>query len=297
METDRYTIDESGVLVVKPGVTAILDSEFKNNVTITKAVLPRTVHAIEHSAFHGCKRLKSINIPQGVRFIKFWSFADCESLTAIDIPEGVISIETNAFYKCTKLRTVNLPSTLKTIEDEAFSTCTSLKQIVVPDGAEMICKRMFGYSWSPFKYCDALKKVIIRDIKPRVSKTEVKKIVLIEQSQYHRLGRLYGAIIGVQPGEEFVEYARETIKQLLWDSFKYSGLYMDYEDYGFRDMPPVNEVLEYGKQRLAILDLPEGASPSTIQVGTNTYLTDEVFFKSLVEGSVIEWMPLVEKGK
>lgn len=293
METDRYTIDGSGVLVVKPGVTAIFDSEFKDNVTITKAVLPRTVQSIGHSAFHGCKRLKSINIPQGVRFIKFWSFAGCESLSSIDIPEGITRIETNAFYKCTKLRTVILPSTLKIIEDEAFSTCKSLKQIVVPDGAEMICKRMFGYSWSPFKYCDALEKVIIRELKPRVSKTEIKKVVLIEKSQYHSKGRIYGAVIGVEPGDEIVEYAREVVKDLLWEAFKGSGPYMDYEDYGFRDMPPVSQVLEYDKQRLAIVDMPKGASPKTIQIDTHTYLTDEVFFKSMVEESTIEWIPLV----
>lgn len=293
METDRYTIDGSGVLVVKPGVTAIFDSEFKDNVTITKAVLPRTVQSIGHSAFHGCKRLKSINIPQGVRFIKFWSFAGCESLSSIDIPEGITRIETNAFYKCTKLRTVILPSTLKIIEDEAFSTCKSLKQIVVPDGAEMICKRMFGYSWSPFKYCDALEKVIIRELKPRVSKTEIKKVVLIEKSQYHSKGRIYGAVIGVEPGDEIVEYAREVVKDLLWEAFKGSGPYMDYEDYGFRDMPPVSQVLEYDKQRLAIVDMPKGASPKTIQIDTHTYLTDEAFFKSMVEESTIEWIPLV----
>ena len=293
METDRYTIDGSGVLVVKPGVTAIFDSEFKDNVTLTKAVLPRTVQSIGHSAFHGCKRLKSINIPQGVRFIKFWSFAGCESLSSIDIPEGITRIETNAFYKCTKLRTVILPSTLKIIEDEAFSTCKSLKQIVVPDGAEMICKRMFGYSWSPFKYCDALEKVIIRELKPRVSKTEIKKVVLIEKSQYHSKGRIYGAVIGVEPGDEIVEYAREVVKDLLWEAFKGSGPYMDYEDYGFRDMPPVSQVLEYDKQRLAIVDMPKGASPKTIQIDTHTYLTDEAFFKSMVEESTIEWIPLV----
>ena len=293
METDRYTIDESGVLTVKPGVTAILDSEFKDNVTITKAVLPRTVQAIEHSAFHGCKRLKSINIPQGVRYIKFWSFANCESLTAIDIPEGVIRIETNAFYNCTKLRTVNLPSTLKEIEDEAFSTCTSLKQIVVPDGAEMVCKYLCGYSWSPFKYCDALEKVIIRDIKPRVSKTAIKKLVLLPESEYHRNGRLYGAVIGLEPGEEVVEYAREVVKALLWESFKCSGLYMDYEDYSFKDMPPVSKVLEYDKRRLAIVDMPKGVSPQTIQIDARTYLTDEAFYKTLIAGGDIEWIPLV----
>lgn len=295
METDRYTLDESGVLLIKPGVTCIGQDEFKDFDKITKVVLPRTVEFINHGAFHGCKRLRSINLPVGLRFIESWAFAGCESLTSIDIPEGVKRIETQTFYKCTKLKTVNLPSTLEEISDEAFSTCTSLKQIVVPDGAEMICKYLCGYSWSPFKYCDALERVIIREIKPRVSKTEIKKVVLIEESEYHAKGRVYGAVIGVEPGEDYVEYAREVVKDLLWESFKWSGLYMDYEDYNFQDMPPVSQVLEYEKRRLAIVDMPKGASPKTIIIDTRTYLTDEAFYKSLVEESTIEWIPLVKQ--
>lgn len=294
METDRYTIDGSGVLVVKPGVTAIFDSEFKDNVTITKAILPRTVQSIGHSAFHGCKRLKSINIPQGVRFIKFWSFAGCESLSSIDIPEGITRIETNAFYKCTKLRTVILPSTLKIIEDEAFSTCKSLKQIVVPDGAEMVCKYLCGYSWSPFKYCDALEKVIIRELKPRVSKTEIKKVVLIEKSQYHSKGRIYGAVIGVEPGDEIVEYAREVVKDLLFEAFRNTARYLDLTDWSGDSYNPAEE-MEFSSQRFAVVDIPKGAAPHTQTFDGRTYLTDEAFCKSLMEGTKIEWMPLVKK--
>ena len=295
METDRYTIDEKGVLVVKPGVTGIGQDEFKDFDKITKVVLPRTVEYICHGAFHGCKRLRSINLPVGLRFIESWAFAECESLTSIDIPEGVKRIETQTFYKCTKLKTVNLPSTLEEIKDEAFSTCTSLKQIAVPDGAEMVCKYLCGYSWSPFKYCDALEKVIIRDVKPRVSKTEIKKVVLLPISEYHSKGRLYGAVIGLEPGEEVVEYAREVVKDLLWESFKGSGPYLDYEDYSFQDMPPVSIVLEYDKRRLAIVDMPKGASPKTIQIDTRTYLTDEEFYKNLIAGRDIEWIPLVKQ--
>lgn len=68
---------------------------------------------------------------------------------------------------------------------------------------------------------------------------------------------------------------------------------MDYEDYSFRDMPPVSKVLKYEKRRLAIVDMPKGMFPKTIQIDTRTYLTDEAFCKSLLEGSTIEWIPLV----
>ena len=294
METDRYTIDEKGVLVVKPGITAIGQDEFKDFDRITKAVLPRTIKYICLGAFHGCKRLRSINLPAGLRFIESWAFAGCESLTSIDIPEGVKRIETQTFYKCTKLKTVNLPSTLEEIKDEAFSTCTSLKQIVVPDGAEMICKRMFGYSWSPFKYCDALEKVIIRELKPRVSKTEIKKVVLIEKSQYHSKGRIYGAVIGVEPGDEIVEYAREVVKDLLFEAFRHTARYLDLTDWSGDSYNPAEE-MEFSSQRFAVVDIPKGAAPHTRTFDGRTYLTDEAFCKSLMEGTKIEWMPLVKK--
>ena len=294
METDRYTIEENGVLVIMPGVTGIGQNEFKDFDTITKAVLPLTIEYIRLGAFHGCKRLRSINIPEGVRFIESWAFAGCESLTEIDIPEGVHRIETKAFYNCKKLRKIHLPSTLERIDEEAFSDCKSLKQITVPDGAEMICKRMFDYIWDPFKNCDALEKVIIREIKPHSSKTEIKKLVLIDTPQHHRSGCLYGAIIGVEPGEDVIEYARQVTEKLLWDSFECSALYMDYEDYSFRDMPPVNEVLEYDKHSFAVVDMPEAASPKTIQVDSRTYLTDEVFYEMMLNGSQIEWIPLAK---
>ena len=292
METDRYTIEEGGVLVIKPGVTDIGQDEFKGFDTITKAVLPRTIEYIRLGAFHDCKRLRSISIPQGVRFIGSWAFAGCESLTEIDIPEGIRRIETRTFYNCKKLKKINLPSTIERIDDEAFADCKSLKQIVVPDSTEMICKRLFDHVWDPFKGCDALEKVIIRNVKPHSSKTEIKKLVLIDTPQHHRSGRLYGAIIGVEPGEDVIEYARQVTEKLLWDSFECSALYMDYEDYSFRDMPPVNEVLEYDKHSFAVVDMPEAASPNTIQVDSRTYLADEFFYEMMVNGAQIAWTPL-----
>ena len=294
METDRYTIKEGGVLVVKPGVTNIGRDEFKGFDTVTKVVLPRTIESIQMGAFHGCRRLRSINIPDGVRFIESWAFADCESLTEIVIPEGVRRIETKTFYDCKKLRKVNLPSTLKKLDEEAFSDCKSLKQIVVPDGVEMVCNRLFDYSWDPFKGCDALEKVIIREIRPQVSKTEMKKLVLIDEPQLHCSGRLYGTIIGVEPGEDVIVYARKVTEKLLWDSFKCSALFLDYEDYSFRDMPPVNEVLEYDKHSFAIVDMPEGASPKTVRIENRIYLSDALFYNLMVDGSQIEWIPLAK---
>ena len=296
MDTERYIIQNGNILVVKSGVEYINQDEFKDFDKIVRVILPRTIRYIEHGAFHGCKRLRSINIPSGVRFIKSWAFAGCESLTEIELPEGLTRVESDTFHRCIKLKKVHLPSTLQVLVEEAFSDCTSLKEIVVPSGTEMRVKRLLGYVWTPFDKCDALEKVIIRDVQPRVNKNEVKKLVFLERPQYHSSGLLYGAIIAVEPDEYVEDYMRQVVKDYLFDSFRCTTLYLDWEeDRDFGHCDPLSKVLEYDKQRFAVADLPKGATPKTIQVDGRVYLADEDFFRTTVDGSGIEWIQLIGK--
>ena len=298
MKTERYTINKGNILVVKSGVESIHQEEFKGFDKIVKAVLPRTIRFIGHGAFHDCKSLKSINIPSSVRFIESWAFAGCESLTEIELPEGLTRIETDTFHRCSKLRRVLLPSTLKVLEEESFSDCTSLKEIVVPSETEMIEKRLLGYLWTPFYHCDALEKVIFRDIQPRVKKNEVKKLVFLEKPLYHSSGMLYGAIISVAPEEDIEDYTRQVVKDYLFDSFQCTALFLDWEeDRDFGRCDPLSKVLEYDKQSFVVVDIPKGATPKTIQVDNHVYLADEDFYKSLTNDLKLEWIPLVNNAE
>lgn len=134
-ETDRYTLDENGVLTFKEDVTLIKDEEFKGRNDIKKVILPGTVDSVGE-----------------------FSFANCKSLREVVFSEGVSWIWRNAFTSCHKLKRVHLPASMKTICSSAFSCCKGLQEAVVPSNVHI--------DEYAFSGCDSLKKVIIRDIKP-----------------------------------------------------------------------------------------------------------------------------------
>ena len=134
-ETDRYTLDDNGVLTFKEDVTLIKDEEFKGRNDIKKVILPGTVDSVGEFSFANCKSLREVVFSEGVRWI--WR---------------------NAFTSCHKLKRVHLPASMKTICSSAFSCCKGLKEAVVPSNAHI--------DEYAFSGCDSLKKVIIRDIQP-----------------------------------------------------------------------------------------------------------------------------------
>lgn len=296
MENKRYTIEEGGVLHVADGVTIIHQDEFKGFDQITQVVLPRTVCFIEYGAFHDCKRMKSINIPRGVNIIESWAFAHCESLKEVDLPEGLRRIGSSAFLSCHKLKKVLLPSTLEKIEKSAFEDCRSLKQIVVPSSTELQSKHFLGYFYSPFDHCDALERVIIRDVKPRINKNAVKHLVLMEnpplyQKSWQDLAiNLFGVIVESNPDEKVsTAYAQVIAKDLLYASFRCSAAYLDWEeDRDFGSATPLSEVIGYDGHRIAIVGMPRDASPKIMSIKGVTYLIDEDFYKEIITNNNIE---------
>ena len=295
MDTERYTITDDNVLIVKDGVWEIRDREFKGFNKIKKVVLPRTVSYIGQMAFEDCKSLKSINVPAGVKYLDatFWG---CSSLTEIDLPDGLERIDSFSFANCIKLKKVRLPYTLKIIYEDAFRNCKSLKQIIVPSTTEI---HRGGLGFTPFTGCDALEKVIIRDVEPHVSKTEIQRLVLIEQPQYYcpsyryKPKPLYGVVFGAEPGEDVTAYARRLVKDLLFVTFRHSAAYLDWEeDLDFGHAQPLGELMEYDKQRFAVVDMAE-TSPDVLQIEDRTYLIDGDFYKSLLASKDMEWIPLV----
>ncbi len=136
METDRYILDDKGVLTFKDDVTMIQDEEFKGRNDIKKVILPGTVDSVGE-----------------------FSFADCKSLREVVFSEGVTWIWRYAFASCHKLKRVHLPASMNTICSSAFSCCKGLQEAIVPSNAHV--------DKYAFSGCDSLKKVIFRDIKIR----------------------------------------------------------------------------------------------------------------------------------
>lgn len=295
MSQERYRIEADGTLIVTDGVTGINEKEFRDFDKITKAVLPRTVQWIGSSAFSGCKKLKSINIPVGVKYIESFTFSHCESLTEIVIPEGVVRIETNAFGSCKKLKKVSLPSTLQELCEESFEYCTSLKEIVIPDHTEIESKWCLGH-FTPFMHCDALEKVIIREVEPHVSKTQTNKLILLKEYMHHPSGPIFGAIVSAEPGEDISKYARIVVRDLYYESFRYSAVFLDWEEDNFKPANLFSDSLNELNPHYAVVDLPGGISPKTIQVDRYRCLSDIEQHKNLSAHEDIIWTPYVENA-
>lgn len=134
-ETERFTLDESGVLTIKDGIDRIKDDEFRERADIEKVIIPGTVDSIGFYAFAGCRSLKEVVMKEGVRVI--WE---------------------HAFSGCSKLKRIHLPASIETICSFAFSYCKGFQEAVVPSNAHI--------DKYAFSGCDSLKEIIIRDIKP-----------------------------------------------------------------------------------------------------------------------------------
>ena len=99
------------------------------------------VIGIEHSSFHHCHFLLSVDLPNTITFIGQCAFADCDKLPQVNIPEGVQTIETYAFSGCTSLTSVILPESMTRIDDNAFSS--------MPNTAHIYCNAK-----EPFTICE-----------------------------------------------------------------------------------------------------------------------------------------------
>lgn len=283
MGNARYVIEDGGVLVVKLGMKSIGSKEFEDREDIRKIVLPRTVQRIESCAFSGCKNLKAITFYPGLETIGHLAFSGCESLIRIDLPEGFTKIGEDAFSNCTELRTVNLPSSLSWISEMAFYGCTSLKQIVIPS--------VTGVHRDAFYKCNNLEKVIIRDVKPRVRRTEKDMAVLLEEPLRDPSGSLYAVIFRVEPDEDADAYARCAIIDLISDSFRNSAAFLDWEEDNFK---PSNVLSDYVREagsevRYAVVEVPEEVDIKTVQSSGYRCAIDRTLHNTALS---LEWKPL-----
>jgi len=101
--THRYSVD---VLIVKPGVTSIGASAFKDCINLTDLSLPAGLTAIGEDAFCGCMYLTNAVLPDGLQTIGSDAFADGSSLRSLTIPASVTIIGDAAFARCSALSEV-----------------------------------------------------------------------------------------------------------------------------------------------------------------------------------------------
>ena len=70
IEGIKFDADQPAVTVPEP-ITAIPERAFEGNGRIKVVRLPKTLRAIEDSAFRNCDELMSIEVPEGVKSLGF----------------------------------------------------------------------------------------------------------------------------------------------------------------------------------------------------------------------------------
>lgn len=119
-------------------VTAIGDSAFEDNATLTHITIGNGITAIGDSAFEYCRALTSITIPNSVTTIRDSAFESCIDLTHVTIPESVTNIGNWAFYDCTALTNVTIPDRITRIGNFIFYDCISLSCVTIPGSVSSI---------------------------------------------------------------------------------------------------------------------------------------------------------------
>ena len=135
-------------------VTQIIDSGFKDCISLKEISIPDSVASIGRNAFSGCSALSSIAIPEGITSIEDHTFLGCSALESIVIPDSVTSIGRSAFENCTFLTSIVIPDGVTKIKSNAFRGCTSLTSIVIPESVTAIRSLAF-------EGCTSLTSIVI----------------------------------------------------------------------------------------------------------------------------------------
>lgn len=104
--------------------------------------IPKTVTAIGFAAFHGQKKLETIEIPNTITSIEQSAFIDT-GLRKIELPNSLSSIEKLVFSHCDNLQTINFGTSITTIKDSAFKNNHNLNTIMIPKSVKEIGQMAF----------------------------------------------------------------------------------------------------------------------------------------------------------
>ncbi len=164
-------------------VTAIGDTAFFHESSITSITVPNTVTSVGERAFYDCRGIRGlvyndnilmyvpylsssvISVPEGIKTIHRDAFIDHYNLSTLTIPSSVTDIGSYSFRYCTNLSTVNFnaidcnatsafvsleslttlnfASNVTRISDSICLFCSNLVDLVLPDSLTYIGKCAF----------------------------------------------------------------------------------------------------------------------------------------------------------
>jgi len=115
-------------------VTVVADNAFKNNKTLKKVIISKTVETIGAGAFSGCANLIKVTIKgNGLTEIGRNAFAKCTTLEKFTIGKNITNIGNKAFYGCKKLENITVKAEkLKKVGKKAFMNVHKKCRITVP---------------------------------------------------------------------------------------------------------------------------------------------------------------------
>ena len=128
---------------VPDGVKIIGENAFRENKTITKVELPKSVQNIKDSAFDACTGLEEIKLSEGLERIGNYAFAYCNGIKRADIPDSVKALGADTFYDCDSLEEVVLGKGLEKVGGETFRYCEKLTKLTVKGNIESIDSSVF----------------------------------------------------------------------------------------------------------------------------------------------------------
>lgn len=115
------------------------EEAFKDDLSITSIVIPKTVTQISERAFQGCTNLKAVYFiskeaqkvaDARLSLILEDAFRGCTSLEILDLSNvKIVTADRGAFRDCTSLKTIKKMSAIGTMNDYAFAGCTSLESV------------------------------------------------------------------------------------------------------------------------------------------------------------------------
>jgi hypothetical protein len=103
-------------------------------VTIPSTIDGYPVTAIADSAFSNQDTISGVTIPDNLTSIGNAAFYQCSGLTSVTFGNSVTNIGDQAFYACYGLTSVTIPSSVSSIGNAAFAYCPGLTNIVVNAG-------------------------------------------------------------------------------------------------------------------------------------------------------------------
>lgn len=130
IDEDAVGIANFKTVIVKEGVTKVLDYAFNAFSELTYVYIPDTVTSVGTNVFYNCQKLESVRLSNRQTQIMANAFYNCYALASIEIPTSVFLLGTQAFRGCTSLEEIICPSSVNTLRATVFYGCTNLKKVV-----------------------------------------------------------------------------------------------------------------------------------------------------------------------